>query len=49
VGLRGMRERVRELHGTLRVDSNGRGTIVTASMPIPADSSKADMTAARAD
>jgi signal transduction histidine kinase len=49
VGLRGMQERVRELRGTLRVDSSGRGTTITASMPLPESVSKADMTQARAD
>jgi signal transduction histidine kinase len=33
VGLRGMQERVRELRGMLRVDSSGRGTTITASLP----------------
>lgn len=49
VGLRGMQERVRELRGTLRVDSNGRGTTVTASMPIAENVSKENLTQARAD
>jgi signal transduction histidine kinase len=34
VGLSGMRERVRELGGTLEIRSNGNGTIVTASLPM---------------
>ncbi len=33
VGLRGMQERVREVHGTLQVDSSGRGTTITATLP----------------
>ena len=34
VGLRGMRERVRQLGGNLEIRSNGHGTIVTATVPI---------------
>jgi signal transduction histidine kinase len=34
VGLSGMRERVRELGGTLEIKSNGRGTTVTAALPL---------------
>ena len=34
VGIRGMRERLRQLGGTLEIDSNGVGTIVTARFPI---------------
>jgi signal transduction histidine kinase len=34
IGLSGMRERVRELGGTLEIKSNGKGTIVTASLPL---------------
>jgi signal transduction histidine kinase len=34
VGIRGMRERLRQLGGTLDIDSNGTGTVVTASLPI---------------
>ena len=34
VGLSGMRERVRELGGTLDIQSNGNGTTVTASLPV---------------
>ena len=33
VGLRGMRERVRQLGGNLEIRSNGHGTIVTATVP----------------
>ena len=33
VGLRGMRERVRQLGGSLEVRSNGHGTIVIATVP----------------
>ena len=34
VGLRGMRERLRQLGGTLEVQSNGHGTRVTAILPV---------------
>jgi len=34
MGLSGMRERVRELGGALEVHSNGKGTTVTATLPI---------------
>jgi signal transduction histidine kinase len=35
VGLRGMRERLRQLGGTLQVQSDGHGTRVTAVLPVP--------------
>jgi signal transduction histidine kinase len=34
VGLRGMRERLRQLGGTLQIQSNGQGTLVTATLPV---------------
>ena len=34
VGLRGMRERVKQLGGTLEIRSNGHGTTVIAKMPV---------------
>jgi signal transduction histidine kinase len=34
VGLSGMRERVRELGGTLEIHSNEKGTVVTAALPV---------------
>jgi signal transduction histidine kinase len=34
VGLRGMRERLRELGGTLQVQSKGHGTRVTTILPV---------------
>jgi signal transduction histidine kinase len=33
VGLRGMRERLKQLGGSLEIQSNGRGTTVTATVP----------------
>jgi signal transduction histidine kinase len=34
VGIRGMRERLRQLRGTLDIGSNGAGTVITARWPI---------------
>jgi PAS domain S-box-containing protein len=34
VGYRGMQERLRQLGGSLEIESSGRGTIVTATLPI---------------
>src|ERR1700683_1249171 len=34
VGIRGMRERVRQAHGELTVDSNALGTTITATFPV---------------
>ena len=34
VGIRGMRERLRQLGGTLEVNSNGEGTVVIARLPL---------------
>ena len=46
VGLRGMRERVRRLGGTLAIDSNEQGTTVTIKLPIqPAKSASRDRAA----
>ena len=38
VGLAAMRERVRELHGTLELESNGNGTLLRARIPVPEQS-----------
>lgn len=40
VGIRGMRERLRQLGGTLEINSKGKGTVVEACVPV-ADSSTA--------
>ncbi len=34
VGIRGMRERLRQLGGSLEIDSNGKGTVVVARLPL---------------
>jgi len=39
VGIRGMRERIRQLGGTLEIDSKGKGTVMRASLPIAGTSS----------
>ena len=38
VGIRGMRERLRQLGGTLEVKSNGSGTVVVARLPVARNS-----------
>lgn len=41
VGFRGMRERLRQLGGTLNIQSDGGGTVVTAVMPLrPAETAR---------
>jgi two-component system, NarL family, sensor kinase len=35
VGIRGMRERVRQLHGDMKIESSSAGTHVFVSLPIP--------------
>ncbi len=39
VGIRGMRERLRQLGGTLEINSNGTGTVVSVKLPVPDSSS----------
>jgi signal transduction histidine kinase len=39
VGFRGMRERLRQLGGTLEVQSDGKGTTVSAALPLPSANS----------
>ena len=41
VGIRGMRERLRQLGGTLQIASNGVGTVVIAELPVASTSSTA--------
>ncbi len=38
VGIRGMRERLRQLGGSLEIDSNDSGTVVAARLPVARDS-----------
>ena len=35
VGLRGMQERIRQLGGTLEINSSKNGTVVIANLPLP--------------
>ena len=46
VGLRGMHERLRQMGGHLDVQSNGRGTLVLATLPIEVVSAKQTATSA---
>jgi signal transduction histidine kinase len=39
VGIRGMRERLRQFRGELKIQSNGSGTCVSVSIPVPNESS----------
>jgi len=41
VGIRGMRERLRQLGGTLDINSGNQGTIIVARIPVVAISSTA--------
>src|SRR5205807_5012714 len=41
VGIRGMRERLRQLGGSLDINSNGKGTVVVARLPIVGNSASA--------
>jgi signal transduction histidine kinase len=47
VGIRGMRERVRQSHGELTVDSNALGTKITAIFPAGAPAAKEPGTLSR--
>ena len=40
VGIRGMRERVRQVHGELTIESNGLGTRIFATLPAKTSASK---------
>jgi signal transduction histidine kinase len=41
VGIRGMRERIRQLGGRLAIQSTGDGTCITARLPVAGKSSTA--------
>jgi signal transduction histidine kinase len=43
VGIRGMRERLRQLGGDLEISSNGAGAVVTARLPAKAPSRATDV------
>lgn len=42
VGLAGIRERVRQFHGKVKIESDSSGTTVSARIPIPREASHAD-------
>lgn len=42
VGIRGIRERIRQLHGEIKIESNGSGTSVIVSIPTPKEARSAD-------
>ena len=43
VGIRGMRERLRQLGGALEISSNGKGTVVVARLVVPEAHSNAEL------
>jgi signal transduction histidine kinase len=45
IGIRGMRERLRQLSGTLEIDSNDSGTVITVHLPVPESSQPANLIA----
>jgi PAS domain S-box-containing protein len=48
VGLRGIRERIRQFRGEMKIESNGSGTTVVVSIPIPKEAPSADSEPLRA-
>jgi PAS domain S-box-containing protein len=42
VGIRGIRERIRQFHGEMKIESNGTGTIVIVCIPMPNEARSAD-------
>jgi PAS domain S-box-containing protein len=42
VGIRGIRERIRQFHGEMKIESNGSGTSVIVSIPLPKEVPSAD-------
>jgi signal transduction histidine kinase len=42
VGIGGMRERLRRFRGAMKIESNGSGTVVSATIPIPNEAPLAD-------
>jgi PAS domain S-box-containing protein len=42
VGIRGIRERIRQLHGEMKIESNASGTSVIVSLPMPKEAHSAD-------
>jgi two-component system, NarL family, sensor kinase len=48
VGIRGMRERLRQLGGSLDIHSNGKGTLIVAQLPVAATPSSSRVVALEA-
>jgi PAS domain S-box-containing protein len=48
VGIMGIRERISQFHGEMKIESNGPGTSVIVSIPIPADTRSTDSDLLRA-
>ena len=42
VGIRGIRERIRQFHGEMKIESNGSGTSVIVTIPMPREARSAD-------
>jgi PAS domain S-box-containing protein len=42
VGIRGIRERIRQFHGEMKIESNGSGTSVVVNIPMPREARPAD-------
>ena len=42
VGIRGIRERIRQFHGEMKIESNGSGTTVIVSIPMPNETRSPD-------
>ena len=42
VGIRGIRERIRQFHGEMQIESNGSGTSMIVSIPVPKEVRSAD-------
>jgi PAS domain S-box-containing protein len=42
VGMRGIRERIRQFHGEMKIESNGSGTSVVVTIPLPKGTRSAD-------
>jgi two-component system sensor histidine kinase DegS len=42
VGIRGIRERIRQFHGEMKIESNGSGTSVIVSIPMPKEARSTD-------
>jgi len=42
VGIRGIRERIRQFHGEMKIESNGSGTSVIVSIPMPKEARSPD-------